>query len=54
MTEPMTSTENTTPELLLTTLIAIQAYHNSELRKERKMPDHAFVPFKIRCCFPKG
>jgi hypothetical protein len=24
--------------------------NNNELRKERKMPDHAFVPFLIRCC----
>jgi len=38
--------------------VFIQAYHNSDTQgvpgKERKMPDHTFVPFLIRCCFPKG
>ena len=31
---------------------AIQAYHNNKLRKERKMPDHAFVPLNS-LLFPK-
>ena len=39
---------------ILPYFVSIQAYHNSELRKEQKMPDHTFVPFKIRCYFPKG
>ncbi len=38
--------------------VSNQACHNNDNQrvpgKERKMADQAFVPFLIRCCFPKA